>query len=236
MKSGKVNLIYCVLAILLSGCQDDESIATPIETFSYTFEQDVEGWEAGIADYPKEWDESRLEFVFAHEALPPEVAKDGMALSISGSNISDDLFMFLKKRITGLEPNMTYNVTFDISLASKYPEKSVGIGGSPGASVFLKAGGATSEPKPVEVGDDIRMNIDKGNQSQGGKAMVVLGSVGIPGTTSEYRLINRDNARNPVKVITDSNGSLWVIVGTDSGFEGVTKLYFDTIKVSFALE
>lgn len=166
------------------------------------------------------------------DSLPAGVSEEGMAMKISGRNISDDLFMFMKKQITGLEPNHTYNVTFQVELASMYPEQSVGIGGSPGASVYLKAGGATAEPVPVEKDGYIRMNIDKGGQSQGGEAMVVLGNIGIPGEDFSYQLIRRDNLQNPVQVTTDSTGSLWVLVGTDSGFEGTTTLFYNTVEVS----
>jgi len=31
---------------------------------------------------------------------------------------------------------------------------------------------------------------------------------------------------------TDGSGKLWVFVGTDSGFEGLTALYFSTVDVS----
>ena len=76
------------------------------------------------------------------------------------------------------------------------------------------------------------MNIDKGNQSQGGENMVVLGHIGIPGEAFEYQLIQRNNLRNPVQITTDSSGSLWLIIGTDSGFEGTSTLYYNTIEVA----
>lgn len=224
------------MSVLCFACDDDnDSIITPNTSYTYTFEQNAEGWQGGFADYPKDWDKSRFEFEFDREALPTEVSENSMAMKLSGRNISDDLFMFMKKQITGLEPNHTYRVTFELELASQYPEQSVGIGGSPGASVYLKAGGSTIEPMPVEVqgaGNNVRMNIDKGGQSQGGQDMVVLGNVGIPGNTSEYKLIQRDNLQNPVQITADSNGNLWLIVGTDSGFEGTTTLYYNTIDVS----
>ena len=220
------------LAVWSIGCRDADDTVKPDNIFSFDFEQNAEGWEGGMADFPKDWDQSKLEFEFAHDNLPAGVDEDGMALMISGRNLSDDLFLFIKKKITGLEPNHTYRATFQIELASKYPEQSVGIGGSPGASVYLKAGGATIEPMPVEQGDDIRMNIDKGNQSQGGEDIVVLGNIGIPGEAFEYQLIQRSNLQNPVQITTDSSGSLWLIIGTDSGFEGTTTLYYNTIEVA----
>ncbi|MHA6248504.1 hypothetical protein ACXYMU_11245 [Pontibacter sp. CAU 1760] len=87
---------------------------------------------------------------------------------------------------------------------------------------------------PIETGGSIRMNIDKGNQSQGGKDMVNLGTVGIAGEDLQYTLIQRDNQQSPVEITTDNNGSLWVIIGTDSGFEGTTRLYYNTIEVNVA--
>ncbi len=173
-----------------------------------------------------------MEFVFEHADLPTEVNQNSKALRISGRNLSDDLFMFMKKEISGLKPNRTYLLSVQVELASQYPEQSVGIGGSPGASVFVKAGGSTIEPRSVADGDNYRLNLDKGNQAQGGENLVVIGTVGIPGTEFKYRLIERDNLRQPVRVKSDAAGKLWVIVGTDSGFEGTTTLYYNTITVT----
>lgn len=83
----------------------------------------------------------------------------------------------------------------------------------------------------MEEGGMVVMNIDKGNQSQGGNDMVVIGNVGIPGDEFSYTLIQRDNMQQPVRVRTDDSGNLWVIIGTDSGFEGTTTLYYNTVEV-----
>jgi hypothetical protein len=224
-------LIWCVLAVVAISCEDDDAMVMPDDVFFYDFEQDAQGWEGGIADFPKNWDQSRFEFEFTHDRLPADVDEEWKAMRISGRNISDDLFMFMKKQLTGLRPHHTYRVTFQIELASQYPEKSVGIGGSPGASVYLKAGGSATEPMAVEVGDYIRMNIDKGNQAQGGEDMQVLGTIGITGEEFRYQLIQRDNLQNPIEITTDSKGSMWIIIGTDSGFEGTTTLYYNSVEV-----
>lgn len=222
-------LTLLFLSLGLYSCEKDPQSVS--KSFTYNFESGPEGWTAGFADYPADWDESRFEFMFEHTGLPEEVNENSQALLISGRNISDDLFMFLKKEITDLRPNHTYSLTIEVELASQYPEESVGIGGSPGASVYLKAGGSTTEPEPVLVDDHIRMNIDKGNQSQGGEDMRVIGTVGIPGEEFRYELIQRNNLQNPIQVRTDGSGNLWVIVGTDSGFEGTTTLYYNKITV-----
>ena len=107
----------------------------------------------------------------------------------------------------------TYAVFTSLDLATNVPSGSLGIGGSPGESVFVKAGASIVEP--VAEGENLRMNIDKGNQANGGESMVVLGNVAHPEVVGEeYRIKSLDNADNPVNATTDAKGGLWLIVGT----------------------
>jgi hypothetical protein len=221
-----VIVLYCFFLI---ACGDDDEDVS--HTFIYDFEESTEGWVADFSDYPSDWDPANLEFEFEHTELPEETTRESKSLMLSGRNISDDMFMFLKKQITGLRPNHNYQVRVRVQLASQYPEESVGIGGSPGGSVFLKAGGSTIEPEPVEEDGYIVMNIDKGNQAVGGEDAVLIGTVGIPGEDFIYTLIERDNFQQPVTVRSDANGNLWIVVGTDSGFEGTSTLYYNEIEV-----
>ena len=124
-----------------------------------------------------------------------------------------------------------------VDLATNVPAGSVGIGGSPGESVFVKAGASAVEP--VTVVDDnqyLRMNIDKGNQSRGGESMVVIGNVAHPGVVDrEYRIKTLDNANMPLTVNADEEGRVWLIVGTDSGFEGLSALYYSRISYQLSI-
>ncbi|MCE2526003.1 MAG: hypothetical protein J4G00_00475 [Actinomycetia bacterium] len=75
-----------------------------------------------------------------------------------------------------------------------------------------------------------RMNIDKGNQARSGTQMVVIGDLAHPDVSgSEYRIKTLDISGSPVTVEADSAGNAWLIVGTDSGFEGLTHLYYHRI-------
>lgn len=226
---------YSCMAVvfLLTACQKDEVNKPGDEnTYTYTFEKSTEEWSSGFADYPVSED-NRFELSFRRTSLPAPLDQSQMALEISGRNLSDDLFMFIKRKITGLAPGATYQLVLDIELASNAPENSVGIGGSPGSSVYLKAGATREEPKAVQEGDEWAMNIDKGNQSQGGKNMMVLGHVGTDKEEFEYTLISRNNTGTPFSITADDHGELWVIIGTDSGFEGATTLYYNRIELSF---
>ncbi len=90
-----------------------------------------------------------------------------------------------------------------------------------------------TEPQKVKDSTNANqwtLNWDKGNQSSGGKNAVVLGTVGIEGNDYKYQIIKRTNQQAPFSAKTNDKGELWLLVGTDSGFEGVTTLYYTQIK------
>ncbi|MXV97924.1 MAG: hypothetical protein F4126_11270 [Acidimicrobiaceae bacterium] len=204
----------------------------PVE-FDFSFETDADGWEVDFADLPEDYDQSIYELNGGHRALPDGL--DGAGIYVQGHNRSDDLFMYLKRRVDGLTPAASYTVSATVDLATNAALGLVGIGGAPGESVFVKAGASTAEPEaaPDSTGH-LRMNIDKGNQSRGGSQMGVLGNVGHPDIVgNEFRLKTLDSMDSPIVVKADDSGSAWLIVGTDSGFEGLTRLYYD--RISFTL-
>ena len=212
--------------------ETQEPGSDPVE-FDFSLETDADGWVVAFADLPEDYDQSIYELDGGHRALPDGL--DGAGVFVQGHNRSDDLFMYLKRRVDGLTPTASYNVSATVDLATDAALGLVGIGGAPGESVFVKAGASTAEPEaaPDSTGH-LRMNIDKGNQSRGGSQMAVLGTVGHPDIVGdEYRLKTLDSMDSPVVVEADDSGSAWLIVGTDSGFEGLTRLYYD--RISFTL-
>ena len=72
---------------------------------------------------------------------------------------------------------MSYLARFNVEIATNVPSGCIGVGGAPGESVWVKAGATTVEPVAIDQGGQLRMNIDKGNQSNGGANAVVLGNV-----------------------------------------------------------
>ena len=65
--------------------------------FRFDFESDPEGWTAGFADLPVDYDRSIYELDQGHRPLPDGLA--GSGICVQGHNRSDDLFMFLKRRV-----------------------------------------------------------------------------------------------------------------------------------------
>ena len=217
------------------GNEESPEPGVDLVEFDFSFETDADGWVVGFADLPQDYDQSIYELAGGHRALPNGL--DGAGIFVQGHNRSDDLFMYLKRRVDGLTPAASYAVSATVDLATNAALASVGIGGSPGSSVFVKAGASTAEPDaaPDSTGH-LRMSIDKGNQSRGGSQMAVLGTVGHADIVGdEFRLKTLDSMDRTVVVKADDSGSAWLIVGTDSGFEGLTRLYYDRISFTLTL-
>ena len=69
-------------------------------TVSYDFRNGAQGWQAGFADYPPATDNGFYELKAEIRSLPPELGINGTGFFIQGNNHSDDLFMFLKRRLS----------------------------------------------------------------------------------------------------------------------------------------
>jgi hypothetical protein len=202
----------------------------PIEAVSFDFAKQQHNWVAGFADYSDVYGDMELNAEMAPlpDALNPSGKTTGF--KVQGNNRSDDLFMFIKRKMTGLLPNRTYAVQATIQLASDARPGAIGIGGAPGENVYLKAGVLATEPtvsKNTLGYYDI--NIDKGNQAVGGKDMKVIGNIAKDDDKPDYASIVRKADGMTVK--TSNQGECWIIIGTDSGFEGLTRLFYQKIDV-----
>jgi heat shock protein HslJ len=216
--------------------REEEAFVIPEDglEFTYTFDDDDEDWITGFADLPADYDPAIYELDSEWTELPDDLS--GHGIYMQGHNRSDDLFMFLKHEVDGLEPGATYQATFRLILASNIPEGLSGIGGSPGESVYVKVGATTEEPLIVEdAAGWLRMNIDKGNQASEGEDMINIGDMANPNLTpssaGSYELMEQNSAGREFEVTADEDGVVWFIAGTDSGFEGLTVVYYDTITV-----
>jgi hypothetical protein len=202
----------------------------------YDFNSGSKGWLAGFADYTL--GTADLQTIAELRPLPDELGRRGNGFYLQSMNRSDDVFMFLKKRLTsedGLEARKAYRVFFDIRVASDARTGCLGVGGSPGDSVYLKAGIVASEPVTTVDGTGyVGLLADKGQQSTGGRDAGVIGTIanGTPctGSTSPYVSL-RKNYAHVAQPKADKDGSLWLLAGTDSGFEGLTGLYYESITV-----
>ena len=213
----------------------------PPVSISFDFRNGSLGWEAGFADYPPATDKNDLFGLRAEiRSLPPELGVSGTGFYIQGINRSDDLFMFMKRRLTssdGIVAGQTYQVNFTLVFASDAQSGCVGVGGAP--DVGLKAGATPAEP--IALLDNsplfawLRMNVGKGGEGYGDLAASTTGSTanGIPcgSQPTKYVSIQRNHQHTSL-VNANSRGELWLLVGTDSAYEGKTGLYYQRIDVT----
>jgi hypothetical protein len=198
-----------------------------------------EGWEAGFAEYSREM--TGMELKAEIRRLPPELGIAGKGFYLQGINHSDDLFMFLKRRLgpeDGVIPNQEYRVKFTIVFASNAPSGAVGIGGPPGEAVFLRAGASAIEPE-VYLDPDTGyylMNVDKGAGNSGnGTAASLIGNIANGLSPEEIDMANPPYVslvrqhEHPHTITASPDGELWLLVGTDSGFMGLTGIYYQSI-------
>lgn len=240
--------LWACSLLLLGACNDDDARN---RTFTYDFDANMENWEALFADYPAASADAGqavidqfYELQGRHAHLPEPLDSAEGAVELKGSNHSDDLQMFVKRELSGLRPNTDYRLELVATIATDAPSGCMGVGGAPGESVWIKAAAATSEPKRVKEGSADepsetywRLNLDVGEQSNDGTDGRVLddfaNSQDCEDTEFEYELKTVSTMDGePLEARTDARGTLWVLFGTDSGFEGVTRLFIDSIVIT----
>jgi hypothetical protein len=224
-----ISVLFTVILLCLASCTKSDK-PTDYREYSYNFNLGFQGWDSLFSDYPK-GEESFYELEFAYSRLPEPLDTTIKAIKISGNNHSDDLLSFITTRITQLIPEAIYDVTFDITLASNVATNSMGVGGSPDLAIGV--GGLDYEPaKLPDAANWYRTNFISLLQSgESNDVMQVIGTIGVQDTTTVYTLINRNNTGNPLKLKTNEYGELWLLIGTDSGYEGTTTLYYRSITI-----
>ncbi|MXW19437.1 MAG: hypothetical protein F4Z95_01400 [Gammaproteobacteria bacterium] len=227
---------------VLSYISSPDGVVAPVQgtvqanevTRTFDFSEGEQGFVGDFADYPPD-NEDIYELTSEYRPLPSPL-DSGSALYLSGVNRSDDLVMFYKGQVGGLVPGAIYNVAVSAEIATDTPAGCVGVGGAPGESVWIKAGASDVEPLPVLRDNYLRMNIDIGNQSNGGENAVVLGNMANSRDCEQPRQWERKSfeARSiPQSVSASETGQVWLFFGTDSGFEARTEVYFTQVTVTF---
>jgi hypothetical protein len=223
---------FIIFIPLLSTCAFDDTQRISLVKESVNFKDGYSGWTADFAYYPASEDSIDNELETAFTYLPRKL--NGIqGVKLEGTNNGTNLFMFLKKKITGLKPNTPYIIAYHVEYATN---KSVADKDGEGKSVHLMAGATPLEPKKVVEKKLVVLNIDKGTYNDLGEDMVVLGPLGAKESDGEnYQLVQRNNANENAAFYATSNskGELWVVIGTESNFVGRTTIYYTKFNLVF---
>jgi hypothetical protein len=196
---------------------------------------DGPNWTAGAADFDVGRD-ADVGFIGERRALPAPLA--GQGLYQAGVNISDDLFMYFAREVSGLQPNADYELSFEAELASFYgADCDVGVA----ASTSVIAGATTEQPERVVVNDPgfglyYRMNFDGVFPIGRLERLAYIDDIrnDQPGCSpggSSYAL-GLTSGTGSIVVTTDADGRFWLILGTDSAWESWYEVYFRTLTVT----
>ncbi len=221
----RTGLSVLLIAMVAMSCEEDD----PAEVvFEQDFNTGKNGWEAVFAEYPPTQTDYELESGI--KTLPQPLDQRRSGYMLSGNNHSDALQMFLVKKLEGLDSTATYQVDVEVKLASKYPDGSVGAGGSPANAVHIIAHVCGGGYDLVD-GDQGNVEVELNKESYG-YTQVELGDVAIPADHTEYEMISREGT-GPQTVRPNNKGEIWLLIGTWSGFEGITTLYYTDFKITF---
>jgi hypothetical protein len=213
------------------------AVIVPIElagavSRSFDFRQGDLGWVAGFANVPAGLSPQEWQLDAGLRALPPELGA-GNGFMMQGENRSAELMMYLKKNIgpsDGIQPGRVYRVRFTVDLGSNMSGE-VGLGGS----VDLLAGVSAVEPRVLPAADGTLRLTTKTDKAAIGAETTVLGDTftGQPVGPGEppYVALSRSGTVE-VTARADESGNLWLLVGTRSGFEGFTRLFYRRITAT----
>jgi len=216
-----------VVLLTLYACNSEErNSVDPVRTMTSDFQSGVEGWAGDYALYNLA-DTTKVAFSMERDSLPSDIDSLRWSLRLGGTNVGDSIFLFLKKEIAGLNPEKTYNVSFDINLATNFPD----LPGATGTTISLKAGASDTEPAKKLAGNYYNFSLNKGRWNEDGAEMVIIGNLVNNSARAQYQLVNRNNGSKTISVKPDVNGKIWVCIGEDTRYKGRTVIYYDMIKV-----
>jgi hypothetical protein len=148
-------------------------------------------------------------------------------------NFSDDLCMWFAHGVSGFEPGAEYALSFEVGIASDAGADCTGIA----SSTYVKVGAASYPPSRSEVLGWWRMNVDKGMASGDGTQALTIGDIrnangGCTTVNAPWGERRLSSSGREVRVRASSDGTIWLFVLTDSGWEGAYRVYFTHLDVN----
>jgi len=219
---------------ILDGLGTDAIVTQAVEIDS-NFRHGDQGWEVGFADGPGPPHERGDTLDWGVRTLPRSLKASGTGYYLYGLNGWDDLFMYLTKPVgtgEGLAASQAYQVIYQIEFTTDIPTRY-------DYPVYLKAG-ATPNPLDgfLDGNGHYRLNLDKGNQGNAGTEVGIVPSGlnhALPYLAAEAASFPFRTARRTYvhdrPITAGDEGTLRLVVGTDSALEAQTYLYYRKIRV-----
>lgn len=237
-----------IISLLLVSCggggnsSKESDIPLPVKqqlNFSFDFAEDEQEFLIDAADFAVEHPlNSSIEKQLSSLPVPYEYRQ---GIKFSWNNYNQDIKGFIKKKVTGLKANSEFEVDFSVNILTYMSEECLGVGGSPGRDVTIKAGVLPAEP--IKMIDEsglfptYRLNIS--DDLFGGEDTVYLGNIGLPILCDETfwqqeKVWEIKSVINEDDVIIESNtrGDAWLYLSLDSGVGSVSEVYIIDYQIT----
>lgn len=203
----------------------------PALRVTYDFSAGTQGWSPIFTDLPVRDDVPGgfYELMWGWATLPSELPARGKGFMLSGNNHSDDLGMYIYRKLTpadGIVPGRNYRARITATFASNAPTGCFGSGGAPGEAVAFQLGATPLPPtRSVDVEGWYRLDNREDRFAAGD---IANGEPCPADGVGRYRFLTR---AQELDVRASDQGELWLLVGTESGFESTTRLYYRAVSV-----
>lgn len=234
----RLNFLASLLIGLLffSGCLETEepvlSNEGPDFIASFNFDQGPLDWEGGFSGFAEDARDT-LELGFNFDRAPQNFLLSDSLPRLSGDNPHENLFLFVKRKITGLDSNKVYKVDFDIEFLAQ----NLGYGSDTITSQILgimKAGAMTEEPVLQVNNGMVETAFDKGNGLEPGEDLQIIGGIPLPFFQVASELTRGTTEGINIEAATNSSGEMWVTVGVESDVYVHQAYYLYRINLFFS--
>ena len=229
--AGAFTLTACGGGDFIPNIFDDHQPAPVASTVTVDFNNGIDGWSADVADYTDK--DKPTEVASGWKDLPAPLSGKGYYL-VSHNN-SDDVLTYTTHQLEGFVKHAQYLVSFELRYATDAATGCMGVGGSRGESVYMVVAANYYNIKTISNTDGhYRLNLDRGNQAVSGTDGKVLGTQGVAGLDcagGKWASTTRKSSE-PIVVTADKDGRFWVMLGTDSGFEGTNAVYLQGATIN----
>ncbi len=234
-------LLNLAFIIFLSGClTSNDEPSNPLLISRTVFAEDAEGWEAQFSEYEPGLEDS-LKLSFTHDKfMASESIGEVTAVVQSGYATNSDLYMFIKRQISGFKPNTSYSVVFTLELFAQLNEDFSGDLSEDDNGSFLKAAVYTEEPDTLIVDDVdhpgkkiVITNFDKGNDQTVGPNMALIGKLEHTSLNESPLLLIGTSEGDDLFGTTDSEGKMWMMIGVDTNQPLDQSIFYSFIGIEF---
>ncbi len=220
-----------IVAIAFTSCSKEESGVLEMN-LSFDFSKEYQGWTYDMSNYV-EGEQQSIAYACKYTRLPQPLNTNKSALLLSAKNMGGDLFFYIRRQITGLQPNTQYSINFQMELASNAPSIATEAGSA--NDVYVKVGASTREPRTVKNGTVYNFSLDKGiKKDSDGQDLKVIGNISNGTTEPVYTLFERNSSNKTIIAETDAMGNLWLVVGFDSNYKSRTSLFISQLVINIS--